>query len=117
MAKPVFLALKKHFPKAKFRGYDPVVSQENIKNFGLNPYSSLKAVFNKSHLVFILNNHPEFSAMPIESLAELMASPGLIYDFWNSFFAPSLHLPPNKGYMALGSHAHLTKNLATLMQS
>jgi hypothetical protein len=37
-----------------------------------------------------------------------MARPGLIYDFWNFFNAPDLHLPEGVRYMALGSHGRAT---------
>ncbi len=42
--------------------------------------------------------------MPIERLAEGMAAPGLLYDYWNNFDGPELSLPDCIRYMALGSH-------------
>jgi UDP-N-acetyl-D-mannosaminuronic acid dehydrogenase len=42
--------------------------------------------------------------MPLELLAETMAKPGLVYDFWNNFESPRLELPRGIRYMALGSH-------------
>ena len=104
MAKPIFESLKKHFPSATFRGYDAVVSNKEIANFGLAPCSTLEEAFTGSNLSLILNNHLEFSTMPMEDLTPKMATPGLIYDFWNTYIAEKLHLPKGVGYIALGSH-------------
>ena len=57
-----------------------------------------------AHLVVILNNHPDFLAMPVEVLSGTLAKPGLIYDFWNIFSADELSLADGVGYVALGSH-------------
>ena len=104
MAKPVLDALRKAFPKAIFRGYDPVVSLGDISAFGLIPVTELEEAFNGASLVLILNNHPVFSAMSVEGLAQAMLQPGLIYDYWNCFKAIDLHLPQGVAYIALGSH-------------
>jgi nucleotide sugar dehydrogenase len=104
MARPVLNALKKRFAKAHWRGYDPVVSAEDITEFGLAPCATLSEALQGAHLALILNNHPVFGAMAIDDLAVGMARPGLIYDFWNFFRAQDLHLPKGVGYMALGSH-------------
>lgn len=104
MARPVLKSLRAHFPKAIFRGYDPVVPRKNIQNFGLAPIGQLAGAFRHSHLIFILNNHVQLAAMPIEKYAGLMARPGLIYDVWNLFSTKTLHLPAGTGYMGLGSH-------------
>jgi nucleotide sugar dehydrogenase len=104
MAKPVFKALKKYFPTATFRGFDPVVPAAEIKKFGLAPFSSLEKVFQKTDLALITNNHPVFAAMPLERYADKMSRPALVYDFWNSLSVSSLHMPTGTGYMALGSH-------------
>ncbi len=104
MAKPTLAALYEFFPTAKFRGFDPVVKESEIKNFGLQPVSTLEAAFKGAHLILILNNHSLFFSMPVAQLADQLARPGLIYDFWNCHDAVELHLPRGTGYMALGSH-------------
>jgi UDP-N-acetyl-D-mannosaminuronic acid dehydrogenase len=106
MARPVLVALKKKYPNARFCGYDAVVSQEGIRQFGVEPRESLAAALEGAHLALILNNHPVFSSMPVIELAARMARPALIYDFWNCFSAADLALPQGVGYMALGSHGH-----------
>jgi nucleotide sugar dehydrogenase len=104
MAKPVLDALRKAFPQATFRCFDPVVSHADISAFGLAPVATLEDAFGGASLVLILNNHPIFSAMPIAELAQNMAQPGLIYDYWNCFKANDLHMPKDVVYVALGSH-------------
>jgi nucleotide sugar dehydrogenase len=107
MAKPVLDALRKAFPKALFRGFDPVVSDSDIVAFGLVPVVKLEEAFNGASLVIILNNHPIFSTMPVACLAQQMVQPGLIYDYWNCFNSMDLHMPEGIAYVALGSHGRL----------
>lgn len=104
MARPALEALKQCFPGARLRGYDPVVSDADLRDFGLTPFATLAEAMRDAHLAVILNNHPTFGAMPIHDLAQNMARPALIYDFWNFFNTEDLHLPDGVGYMALGSH-------------
>jgi UDP-N-acetyl-D-mannosaminuronic acid dehydrogenase len=104
MARPIFSALRKCFPSAKFRGYDAVVTNEEIVAFGLNPCMTLKEALSETNVAVILNNHAEFAMMPIETLFETMARPSFIYDVWNAFDARELSIPDGCGYVALGSH-------------
>ena len=108
MARPVLMRLRQAFPGASFRGYDAVVNDSEILDFGLEPVSSLEEAYVGSNLNFILNNHQVFASMPINLLATKMVGPALIYDFWNFFNTNDLHMPPNVFYMSLGSH-YLTK--------
>jgi nucleotide sugar dehydrogenase len=108
MARPIFGSLKQHFPKARFRGFDAVVSPSDVKKFGLTFFPTLASAMKQAYLVLILNNHPIFSDMPLERLAESMARPSLVYDFWNNFSASALRMPPRRFYMALGSHGQAT---------
>lgn len=108
MAKHILRELQANFSSARFRGFDAVVKPSEIQNFGLCPVETLDEAFQGASLVMILNNHPVFAAMPVENLAQGMAQPGLIYDFWNCFSAADLHLPAGIGYMALGSHGKAT---------
>ncbi len=104
MAKPIFESLKNHFPNSSFHGYDCHVSEKDIKNFGLIPTNDLSAAFYDADLVLILNNHPEFTNMPVNKLSAKMKKPGIIYDFWNNFENESLQLENRIEYIALGSH-------------
>ncbi|MDP1608997.1 MAG: nucleotide sugar dehydrogenase [Chlamydiales bacterium] len=103
-AKEILEILHRAFPLAHFCGFDPIVSQENIKQFGVEPKKNLEEAFQGAHLVCILNNHALFSQMPLETLALQMARPGVIYDFWNNYEREMLCLPADLHYIALGSH-------------
>jgi nucleotide sugar dehydrogenase len=104
MAKQILKQIQLAFPNATLRGFDAVVTEEDIRGFGLDPVATLEQAFKGASLVLILNNHPVFSGMHIERLTALMIQPGLVYDFWNCFKAADLHLPRGLAYMALGSH-------------
>jgi UDP-N-acetyl-D-mannosaminuronic acid dehydrogenase len=109
MARPVFEQIKRAFPNAHFQGFDKVVPEKVIQDFGLQPVKTIEEAFDGTSLVLILNNHPFFSAMPLERLSAKMQRPGLVYDFWNCFKAQSLHLEKGVCYMALGSHGKSTE--------
>jgi nucleotide sugar dehydrogenase len=104
MAKPILEQMRLAFPEAIFRGFDVVVAKKEIRTFGIDPVDTLKEAFAGASLVLIMNNHPVFSAMPMELLTSHMARPSLVYDFWNCFKSDELHLPDGTAYMALGSH-------------
>ena len=110
-AKAIFNALKEQFPHAEYRGYDPVVQSEAIKAIGLQPINHLNDAFKGAHLVLILNNHPQFSTLPIESLALEMARPALIYDFWKHYHSKKLDLPKDVQYIGLGNHKFIKENI------
>jgi hypothetical protein len=65
----------------------------------------LEESFSGSHLYVIANNHKIFADIAVEAMAENMARPSLIYDFWNNFTAQDLNLPEGTGYAGLGSQA------------
>ena len=52
----------------------------------------------------IHNNHPVFASMPLESLADRMAKPGIVYDLWNHFARNSILMPEGRIYVPLGNH-------------
>jgi UDP-N-acetyl-D-mannosaminuronic acid dehydrogenase len=109
-AKPILDALRTVFPRGRFRGWDAVVEASQIREFGLDPTVSLDAAISGANLVVIANNHPIFASMPIETSAETMARPGLIYDFWNNFSVKDLNLPADIRYMPFGSAGVLQAN-------
>lgn len=105
MALPILNALRSAYPGATFKGYDARVSNEAIaKEFGIEPCENPADGFRGANLVVIANNHTCFEALPIESLAEIMASSGLVYDFWNNFDPTELSLPDHIGFIGLGGH-------------
>ncbi|MCB1114876.1 MAG: nucleotide sugar dehydrogenase [Chlamydiia bacterium] len=110
-ARPIFDELKIAFPSATFWGYDALVDHSTIQEFGLKPKDNLASAFSGAHLVLILNNHPMFSHMEIETLTLNMAPPGIVYDFWNCF-TDELSLPKNINYLSLGNHKSFNRELA-----
>ncbi|MDX2227619.1 MAG: nucleotide sugar dehydrogenase [Verrucomicrobiae bacterium] len=104
MARPILAEIRKAFPNAVLRGFDAHVAAEAIRSLGLMACPTPEEAFAGAHLVLILNNHPLFANMPLETLAEPMAHPGLVYDYWNNFTASDLNLPPHVGYIGMGSH-------------
>ena len=107
MARPILERLRAHLPLAKYVAFDPVVSQADIAAFGVEPVVDLTDAFVDANVVIILNNHPIFESMPLESLAATMARPGLIYDCWNLFTPVDFELPENVAYVGLGGHTVL----------
>ncbi len=105
MAIPVLHALQAEWPDAQFRTFDPVVPLDKLQNFGGTPCADLGVAMKEAHLAVILNNHPLFGSERLVEVADLMARPGLIYDFWNHFSQRDTEFPAGIGYMALGSHA------------
>lgn len=105
-AKCILEDLKSVLPDATFLGYDPVVKPNVIQEFGLSPQKEAEEAFRNASLVLILNNHPFFASMAIETWALSMARPGIIYDFWNNFRNENLCLPEGIQYVALGSHKY-----------
>lgn len=103
-AKPVFEYLRKRFPLAQFIGFDAVVAADDLNSFGLSAAASPAEAFARSDIVVILNNHPLFSSMAIDSLATELNSPALIYDFWNHYQPARLNLPSHVRYVGMGSH-------------
>lgn len=106
-ARPILDALRKAFPRGRFRGWDAVVKSDAIGAFGLEPVSSLKEAMQGAYLTIIANNHPIFAAMDITDLAGGMARPGIIYDFWNNFDGSNLNLPCGVFYASLGGGGSL----------
>lgn len=113
-ARQIFDTLKVAFPNGEFWGYDPVVHPRDLQAFGLIPKNELQEAFDGSHMVLVLNNHPIFSTMQLETWAHTMGTPGIIYDFWNNFSPEGLHLPSGVQYLALGSHKYAKRSLNTL---
>jgi UDP-N-acetyl-D-mannosaminuronic acid dehydrogenase len=112
MAKPILASLREAFPGAHYRGFDPVVAEPIVRDeFHLEPVASIAAAFAGSHLVVIANNHPCFERMPLSALAETMARPAVIFDFWNNFGAANVELPTHVTYTGLGELGRAAREL------
>lgn len=104
-AKPIFAALKSAFPKGEFLGFDPVIDSNTLEeSFNIKAAGSIDEAFSNANLVLILNNHHYFSSISLDKLSSNLATPAVIYDFWNTFTRVGIHLPDGVQYIALGSH-------------
>jgi UDP-N-acetyl-D-mannosaminuronic acid dehydrogenase len=103
MARPILAALRTAFPGARFRGYDAMVGADKLRQiFDVEPVATIEDAFAGSHLIIIANNHPCFEQMPLPLLAERMARPAVIFDFWNNFASVNAELPEGIIYTGLG---------------
>jgi UDP-N-acetyl-D-mannosaminuronic acid dehydrogenase len=103
-ARPLLAKLKEAFPGAGFRGFDAVVPADAQRAFGLEPMASLPDALAGANIAVFHNNHALFAAMPLETLADSMGRPGIIYDLWNNFARGSVRMPEGRIYICLGSH-------------
>ena len=103
VAKPILDLIKKEFPDSILQGFDPVVSNKDIAEFGLIPVSGINEAFKGVSIVIILNNHPFFSQISIDEKVEIMHSDGFIYDLWGLFNGLEHNCLSGVSYYALGS--------------
>lgn len=106
MARPVFESLKKRFGGAHFSGFDAVVEDQQVRDFGLEPVESLEKAFKGTNIAVILNNHVTFQNMDLVNLASLMAKPAVIYDFWALHLDAAAGLPSGVSYLPIGGENH-----------
>jgi UDP-N-acetyl-D-mannosaminuronic acid dehydrogenase len=114
MARPILAALRAAFPLGRFRGFDIAVEATTIrKTFQIEAAQSIDDAFAGSNLLIIANNHPCFERMPLSSLAEQMARPAIIFDFWNNFAAGTIDVPEGVAYTGLGELGRMMKQWGT----
>jgi nucleotide sugar dehydrogenase len=103
----ILRALKAQFPKASWRLYDPVVRAVEAQAFFGEPAEvTVEGACEGADLVVIANNHPFFETLALERIAERMARPSLIYDYWSNFRLRDVELPQGVRYGALGALVH-----------
>ncbi len=105
MAKPILDAMRAEYPHAEFRGFDPIARHDEVRDMGLKPCASIEEATAGASIALILNNHRIFERTDLAAVAEGMASPGIIYDFWSQFRPDKLHLPAGVGYMSFGNRS------------
>jgi UDP-N-acetyl-D-mannosaminuronic acid dehydrogenase len=103
VAKSIMSCLKLNFPHARFFGFDPHVSDEDILEFALDPVGSIEDAFDGSNLVVIANNNEQFRNLKIDTLSGSMRPNALVYDYWGLFIGKNLVMQNKVTYMALGN--------------
>lgn len=93
MALKVLDALTRVRPQARIRLFDPVIGANELAHAvpGHTVAGDLRAAARGASVAIIANNHPALGALPPAVLAELMASDGFVYDYWNHFSNLSAH--------------------------
>jgi len=104
MALPIYDQLKRRFPNANFKGYDPVVGADAAREiFDFPMVPTPQEAFEQADVVLILNNHNQFRDMDLGALIAGMRRPGIIYDLWNLHHEADKAIPPEIVYLALGN--------------
>ncbi len=81
--------------------HDPIIDYKEIEQLNLN-FSDIKKGFKNSSLVLIMNNHPSYSNLNLNSLLNTMKTPAVFYDGWNIFSAKHFDNFPNIYYTGTG---------------
>ena len=103
MAIPLLAELRRAYPQAEFRGFDPVVPADEIeRSFVMPAMPDIGRAAAGANLLMIANNHPCFEAAGWEERAGELGRPALIYDLWNQARARDLELPDGVVYIGLG---------------
>ncbi len=103
IAIPLIQELRLAFPDAELVGWDPMVATGAIAELGIQPARSAEDAAKNASIVILQNNHVALEQLKLPSLAHLMASPGMVYDFWNQHGQmDSFDLAPGIRYAVLG---------------
>lgn len=114
MAFPILAALRRHFPGALFRAFDPIVAAPTVEQeFAVPSVASLEEAFAGASLVVIANNHPCFENMSLGALGQAMCNPGIVFDFWNNFSLADAELPVGITYVGLGELGRVAKSFGS----
>jgi len=107
VAKPILELVNQKFPNSILQGFDSIVDNKDIAEFGLIPMDTLVDAFEEANIVIILNNHPIFSQIVLDEKIEIMANDGFIYDLWGLFVGQDIKMLKDFSYYALGSQKNL----------
>ena len=93
--------IRKTMPSATIKAQDYVCKDDALAKLGVQPVDDREA-FAGSDIVLILNNHPRYETLDVETRATTMNNPGVIYDAWNVVY-PNIDLPQGVKLCALGA--------------
>lgn len=92
-------------------GYDPVASDDEIRDAGLSPLGLEEGAEGADALLF-MNNHRSFRALDVSSLIDRMAPCPVIFDGWGLFSARELLAAGPLTYVGLGFQVSSLENAA-----
>jgi len=75
-------SLISYFPDSEIYCWDPVITVNELKSFGYKSTFDLQECIDSSSAIILVNNHPELSALDLNSISASAKKPMLIYDFW-----------------------------------
>jgi nucleotide sugar dehydrogenase len=85
------------------KGYDPVASEEDMRDEGVQ-FVSLPKGFSKQDVVLFLNNHKSFEKIDVFEMVRSMSTSPIVLDGWNLFHEEDVLRSKPSIYMSL-SHS------------
>jgi UDP-N-acetyl-D-mannosaminuronic acid dehydrogenase len=92
---------KKGYEDQAFSGYDRIVSEEVIENFGVMPVS-LTEGFKDADVVVIMNNHKSYKTMDVFGLLQSAKPDCIFVDGWHIFEPKDIKTINNVVYIGVG---------------
>jgi len=92
--------IRAQLPNAELRGQDYVVKDPEIAKLGIKPVSDAEA-FAGADAALIMNNNRRYATLDLESFAQTMNRPALVFDAW-AVFSPKVDLPEGVTLHVLG---------------
>jgi nucleotide sugar dehydrogenase len=93
--------IRETLPDATIKAQDYMATDEALRELGVEPVDDTEA-FRGSDIVWIMNNNRRYRTLDVESRAELMARPAVIFDAWNMVYR-KLRLPEGVSLHVLGA--------------
>ncbi len=106
MTGPVVEHLRRLFNFSETRGFDPMVTLQDMESLRLNKMESLEEALQNADIVVIANNLTEIAQFPLDQMSRLMRAPGIIYDFWPQHRSAPEPTVPGVHYLAFGNGAN-----------
>ncbi len=111
MTGPVVEHLRRLFNFSETRGYDPMVSMQDMESLGLNKMETPEDALQDADIVVITNNFHEISNLPLGQMSHLMHRPGIIYDFWPQHRSAPGPLAKDVHYLSFGNGTNLGRTI------
>lgn len=83
LAMPIARALAARFPSAEIKAWDAEAAADDMIVEGFDPAPCPITAATGASIVIMQNNHVALEKIKLDTLAEVMVGPGIIYDYWN----------------------------------